>query len=138
MVSEPLKALQSNPMDPSVASKGENVILVSGSISTLESSRAKSKLFMKYNINAVFCTPMDKLDFTYWKSQFETVLGLHDLTQVVADEPLSITSSNGDENQEYEETFLNVCTTFEESVLVRRRNITLIPTVNRIENLLRQ
>lgn len=103
MVSELSKAPNLDLMDTSAASKEENAIPTSGSILTMESSKAKSKLPMKYNINSVFRTPMDKLDFTCWKSQFETVLDLHDLTQVVTDDPPTMASSEEDGNQEYEE-----------------------------------
>lgn len=58
-------------------------------------------LSMSFNINNVFRTPMEKLDYTNWKSQFESVLDLHELSHVVIDPPQEEKFPDGSENPTY-------------------------------------
>lgn len=74
-----------------------------------ETSRGRANLPLKYNINVVFRTTMEKLDYTYWRPQFETVLELHELTQVVKEDAPLLAA---EDNLDYEEWRRPTCQTW--------------------------
>ncbi|KAI5341610.1 hypothetical protein L3X38_009485 [Prunus dulcis] len=93
---DPMADSQSSPISSSVNSFN------SPNSSKSEITNLSNSIPNSFNISHLFNTPMDRTNFLYWKSQFQDVLEIHNLEDVVHTEiPPQKKLSDGSINPAY-------------------------------------